>query len=309
MSLEEIAEAMDCPLKTVSSRLVSAREKIRKAVITYEKKNDDRLHAVMPVPILTLILRKEAESLSVPDIPLELLSNTLIDAVAKASASTIKASTIAGGKVMTNALKIKILAGILAVTAVGGGATAVIIHNADKDKKNEQEPEAVYEVADEEGSASDDEQIGSDIYQIITDDTKESKSAPSEEDLPEGEELTPEAADALEKARASSEAEMFKFGLVFDYNDPNQGEIQVKFAGGYYVFVEESGDFSASLGVDKLKEYMPEVLEYLSALKVPVDDMDAYGHVIQNQIIAKAANRDGIYIDKVTFGYIGQFES
>ena len=43
MSLEEISEVMGCPLKTVSSRLVSAREKLREAVLIYEKKNNDNI--------------------------------------------------------------------------------------------------------------------------------------------------------------------------------------------------------------------------------------------------------------------------
>lgn len=67
MSVDEIAQAMGCPSKTVSSRLHSSREKIKEAVLIYEKKSGDRLHMLMPVPILTEILRKEAASISVPD--------------------------------------------------------------------------------------------------------------------------------------------------------------------------------------------------------------------------------------------------
>ena len=136
MSLEEIAAAMDCPAKTVSSRLCSAREKIREAVLIYERKQGDRLHAVVPVPILTLILRKEAEVLSVPDIPLEIFSALLSDAAAGASANMT--AVIAGGSTkMGGFLTGKVIAAIAAgVIAVGGATTAVVLANSDKDSKS-----------------------------------------------------------------------------------------------------------------------------------------------------------------------------
>jgi len=135
MSLEQISQAMDCPLKTVSYRLCSARDKIKEAVLIYERDNEDRLHAVVPVPILTLIFRKEAEVLSVPDIPLEIFANVLSDTVAAASASTISTSVIAGGSKMTGFFTGKVIAAIAAgVVAVGGVTTAVVLSkNSDKD--------------------------------------------------------------------------------------------------------------------------------------------------------------------------------
>ena len=99
MSLEEIASVMECPVKTVSSRLVTAREKIREAVLIYEKSQGDRLHAIVPVPILTVILRKEAETLTIPQIPMELSSNALMNAAANASASTLTTTATVAGHV------------------------------------------------------------------------------------------------------------------------------------------------------------------------------------------------------------------
>lgn len=87
MQLEDISQAMECPVKTVSSRLVSARDKIREAVLIYEKKHGDRLHAIAPVPILTMILRIEAQRTSVPHIPMEVFTQILIEAAAKATAT------------------------------------------------------------------------------------------------------------------------------------------------------------------------------------------------------------------------------
>ena len=111
MSLEEIASVMEYPVKTVSSRLVTAREKIREAVLIYEKSQGDRLHAVVPVPILTVILRKEAETLTIPQIPMELFGNALMNAAANASASTLTTTaSVAGGSKMVGLLTGKVVA-------------------------------------------------------------------------------------------------------------------------------------------------------------------------------------------------------
>lgn len=151
MSPEDIADVMDSPVKTVSSRLCSAREKIREAVLIYEKKQGDRLHAVVPVPILAMILRMEAEKLSVPDIPHEFFTKKLIDAVSKATAANAAAGTGAGtsaavgtaagsaaagtvsstGGAVTSMISGKIIAGIIAVTIAGEG-TAAVIHSRNK---------------------------------------------------------------------------------------------------------------------------------------------------------------------------------
>ena len=72
LTVSEIAVAMDCTESSVKYRLVTAREKIKEAVVIYEKEHDDRLHAIVPIPVLTRIFRAEAEQISVPDIPLHL---------------------------------------------------------------------------------------------------------------------------------------------------------------------------------------------------------------------------------------------
>ena len=128
LTLEDIADVMDCPMKTVSSRLVSAREKIREAVLIYEKANDDRLHAMVPVPILTKILRMEAQKISVPDIPLSVFTGSLTDASAAASANT--ATSIAGGSTKMSFITGKVIAGVTAGIIAAGGITAAVVHNS-----------------------------------------------------------------------------------------------------------------------------------------------------------------------------------
>ena len=127
MSLEEIAEAMDCPVKTVSSRLCSARDKIKEAVLIYEREQGDRLHVMVPLPILTRILIKEASSISVPDISQVLMSASFFNA-ASASASTVSTS-IAGGSTKMGLLTGKVIAGITAGIIATGGITAAVVLN------------------------------------------------------------------------------------------------------------------------------------------------------------------------------------
>lgn len=135
MSLEQIAQVMDCPVKTVSSRLVSSREKIKEAVLIYEKKQGDRLHCVAVVPILTLILKAEAQSTSVPDIALGVFAKALMDAASSASASTVSTTAVAGGSVKMGFFTGKVIAAVAAgVVAVGGVTAAVILSKNSSDK-------------------------------------------------------------------------------------------------------------------------------------------------------------------------------
>ena len=66
MSVSEIAEIIGCHEGTVMSRLNLARAKMKKAITDYEKKNNDKLHAVVPVPFFISVFNAESKSLSVP---------------------------------------------------------------------------------------------------------------------------------------------------------------------------------------------------------------------------------------------------
>lgn len=122
-NVSEIAELMDCPEGTVTYRLSAARAKIKEEILSYEEKHDDRLHAVAGIPILTRILRYEAEHTAVPDI--RLFANS---SAAAATANNIASKASAGGKsAMTGSLKAKIIAGAISVAVVGGGITAGVL--------------------------------------------------------------------------------------------------------------------------------------------------------------------------------------
>ena len=136
MSVAEIAEIMECSVGTVTSRLSAARKKIREAVLIYEKKNNDRLHAVMPIPVLSKIFMQECQHLKLPE--LSVFSNTAAaEDIVPEKNPTMRRS---GGKGMFSTVKAKVIAGVVALAVVGGGITAAVLANrdrtADTDKPN-----------------------------------------------------------------------------------------------------------------------------------------------------------------------------
>ena len=122
IKIPEIAHLMDCPVSTVSYRLNAAGRKIREAVLIYEENNDDKLRAIIPLPILSRILNADSQSIAVPDIQNALgLAETAHAAQAlqpvqttSAPANTAAKAAINGGKAMA---KTKIIA-IAAAAAV-----------------------------------------------------------------------------------------------------------------------------------------------------------------------------------------------
>ena len=128
MSVAEIAEIMECSVGTVTSRLSAARKKIREAVLIYEKKNNDRLHAVMPIPVLSKIFMQECQHLKLPE--LSVFSNTAAaEDIVPEKNPTMRRS---GGKGMFSTVKVKVIAGVVVLAVVGGGITAVVLANRDK---------------------------------------------------------------------------------------------------------------------------------------------------------------------------------
>lgn len=127
LTVPEIAEVMNCTTGTVTSRLSAARKKIKEAVLIYEENNNDRLHAVVPVFILSKLLNKEASNTVLPK--LTVFTGSAANAVPDSVTST---KTISGGKGMFSTVKAKVIAGVVALAVVGGGITGVVLANRDK---------------------------------------------------------------------------------------------------------------------------------------------------------------------------------
>lgn len=91
LSIEEIADIMECPPGTVKYRLSVARGKIKEGVLEYENINDDKLYSVVGIPFLTGLLTAEVVGLEVPDLYHEIyksLSAGVVDATAASQATT-----------------------------------------------------------------------------------------------------------------------------------------------------------------------------------------------------------------------------
>ena len=168
LTVSQIAAQTNCPEGTVKYRLSAARERIREAVLIYEKEHDDRLHAIAPIPVLTRILRAEAEQISVPDIPLDL-----------PKANTAPANTIlkkAGGSTMKNALTVKIIAGVAALGVVGGGIAPAVSNSGGKDNSGTDKPAVTASAGTDESAA---ENVGSaNAAPSESTDTSENTAAP-----------------------------------------------------------------------------------------------------------------------------------
>ena len=97
-------------------------------MLIYEKKNNDRLHAVMPIPVLSKIFMQECQHLKLPE--LSVFSNTAAaEDIVPDKNTTISKS---GGKGMFSTVKAKVIAGVVALAVVGGGITGVVLANRDK---------------------------------------------------------------------------------------------------------------------------------------------------------------------------------
>lgn len=135
LTAAEIAELMECHEKTVLYRLKTARAKIKEEVLKYEEQSRDKLHAVVPIPLLTLLLRAAAEDTAVPQNIVLFESNFPNPQTAPENSAANAAST--GGKTMLKTLKAKIIAGACAAVVVGGGVTAGVLISNNSNKKPE----------------------------------------------------------------------------------------------------------------------------------------------------------------------------
>ena len=98
MSVNEIAEAMQCSVGTVKSRLNYARKQIKQAVLDTEKKEGIRLYSLSALPLFTLLLREEAASIAVPEIVSSSVIKGLTDALGIKLVETAGAEAAGLGK-------------------------------------------------------------------------------------------------------------------------------------------------------------------------------------------------------------------
>ena len=151
LTVPEIAEVMNCTTGTVTSRLSAARKKIKEAVLIYEENNNDRLHAVVPVFILSKLLNKEASNTVLPKLTVFTGSASAANAVPDSVTLT---KTISGGKVMFSTVKAKVIAGVCAAAVVGGGITAAVVLSSNGSKDNDNDDGVVVVTESQKSSES-----------------------------------------------------------------------------------------------------------------------------------------------------------
>lgn len=151
LTVPEIAEVMNCTTGTVTSRLSAARKKIKEAVLIYEENNNDRLHAVVPVFILSKLLNKEASNTVLPKLTVFTGSASAANAVPDSVTST---KTISGGKGMFSTVKAKVIAGVCAAAVVGGGITAAVVLSSNSSKDNDNDDGVVVVTESQKSSES-----------------------------------------------------------------------------------------------------------------------------------------------------------
>lgn len=151
LTVPEIAEVMNCTTGTVTSRLSAARKKIKEAVLIYEGNNNDRLHAAVPVFILSKLLNKEASNTVLPKLTVFTGSASAANAVPDSVTST---KTISGGKGMFSTVKAKVIAGVCAAAVVGGGITAAVVLSSNGSKDNDNDDGVVVVTESQKSSES-----------------------------------------------------------------------------------------------------------------------------------------------------------
>ena len=149
MSVREIAETLECSENTVKSRLNYGRKKVEVKVKELEKKGI-KLYSLAPLPFLLWLFRMDAEATELPsDKILEAITTecavtgtAVVESTGVVAAAGAGAKTVVGAGV--KALATKIVAGVLAVSVVGGGTMLALSHN------DREEVEQTHQIVSEE---------------------------------------------------------------------------------------------------------------------------------------------------------------
>lgn len=178
LSVEEIADIMECPPGTVKYRLSVSRAKIKEGVLEYEKQSRDKLYSFAPIPFLTGLLAMEAEAAETPEMwsgivqRLNILQGGMVagathtacqvaaEGLASEGAETLHSEgkviaeravidTMKGsrfmdklGKILLSIFKNKIVVGIVVLVVIAALAVAVI-NVAGNDENNSDKIEVV----------------------------------------------------------------------------------------------------------------------------------------------------------------------
>ena len=149
LTIDEVADIMECPPGTVKYRLSVARGKIKEGVLKYENQTEDKLYSAGGAPFLASLLAAEMSGLDVPGILPEVLASlsgnsaagVVNNAGASAAAGAVTGTAARKGiGALFATVKAKIIAAAVAVAAIGGGIALALTHSDKSDL-----PKVVYE--------------------------------------------------------------------------------------------------------------------------------------------------------------------
>ena len=125
LSVEKIAELMDCPEGTVKTRLKASRIKIKEGIKEYEEKNKDAFAGALVIPFLTRFFNVQSDDLSIPSVD---ISSLVGKKAVKASAKEVAKSV--SGRAAKETVKHGFLSTVAGKIVIGLIAAAVIVPSA-----------------------------------------------------------------------------------------------------------------------------------------------------------------------------------
>lgn len=125
LTVAQIAEALQVSEGTVKSRLNYGRQKVKTKVEELEKQGT-KLYGFAPMPLLALLLRQEAEAMSLP------AGLTAASAATATTGAVVTGTAAATTAKVAGGLTVKIVAGVLAAGLTAGGV-AVAKHAISSD--------------------------------------------------------------------------------------------------------------------------------------------------------------------------------
>ena len=99
LSVEAIAEVMQCPVGTVKTRLKSARIKIKEGVEMYEEKTGEKMKVAMAVPFLGRFFQEEFKQLVLPPMDPAYILAKAAEAYASAGVEAVTGASETAGSV------------------------------------------------------------------------------------------------------------------------------------------------------------------------------------------------------------------
>lgn len=161
LTIREIAGIMECPEGTVKYRLNAARARIKKGILGYEEKNDEKLHGIAGAANLTRLFKAHAVSDIALKYDVSAAESSLNDNYSQKNFRN-------GGKAMTG--YVKIIAGAAAVVIAGGAAAAVLLTRNSDTETDSNSGKKISETEDTVINAADEDDYGYDDYYDYDDD-------------------------------------------------------------------------------------------------------------------------------------------